>query len=157
MSLIHSSEPAVDRYAGTGCDLRYAGCGSRLFLGIGTAILLALVYAAIAAASVIIGEGAPTLERAGLTLGGLIGLYFLAAVIAGTILGLLFPLARRRWGAGLLGFLVAWIVYGLVLLHIDPPELFGPFIFAAIPAALTGIPLGFHFWTEPVRAPESPA
>lgn len=66
------------------------------------------------------GEG--PFERADTTLGKVILAYFLAGLVGGAVFGLLLPMGRNRWGAALLGFLVALPVTYALGMAVEPPE-----------------------------------
>lgn len=82
-----------------------------------------------------------------LSIWSIIAVYYLASLVCGLALGLLYPLADRRWGAGLLGFVLGFIAYAGVSV-----AMFGfhrlPILLALIPAVIIGGGLGLVIYDD---------
>jgi hypothetical protein len=130
-------------------DLRYSGLGERVFVFVFAGICLAILYSAIATVVVIAGRD----SSVHLLLGRIVGTYLLAGLLGGTVAGIMLPLARRKTGAAFLGFVIACIVYGLAAPLVAASGVEATFgghaVATGMCAAITGIPLGLHFWSEP--------
>jgi hypothetical protein len=95
-------------------------------------------------------RGPASFERIGIPMGSVVGLYLICGLAGGLLLGLLLPLTVLRWGAALVGILVALPLYagaGLLL---------GDFNWrlSLVLAAIIGGVVGFRAW-EPVPKGES--
>lgn len=78
----------------------------------------------------------------------IIGAYWTAAVIVGSILGVLRPWIDRRWGAGVAGFLTGAIVYSAIGLAMRLPVDWTMFSIVAIIGGLIGLGLGLVFYDD---------
>lgn len=101
-------------------DIRSLGCLTRTAAALGMSVVIALVYVILAAVSITQGEGQSTLEILSWTFGELMAFYFGVALLGGLIVGVLLPIARRRLGAWLLGFLVSGFYLAPLGLSIEP-------------------------------------
>jgi hypothetical protein len=78
-------------------------------VALGVALLLALYVVAL-----YLFRGAEPFAALGTTLTAVVLSYFVGAVLAGTVVGLLLPLVRWPWGAALVGFAAAMPVYAVM-------------------------------------------
>lgn len=81
-----------------------------LFRGIGLGIAGSILYSLIAILIYVI-SGQDAFAAHHTTLLATVGAYWMGGLGAGLILGLLWPLGRWTWGAGLIGFLCAVVVW----------------------------------------------
>lgn len=85
-------------------DMRSMGCFSRTAICLILSVFIALVYIGFAHSSVQGGAGQATLDVLGWSWRQLVAFYIAVALTGGLMVGTLLPIARRRWGAWLLGF-----------------------------------------------------
>lgn len=101
------------------------------------------VFFSLVALAIIAVRGPGIVDRLGLTLMGLMAFYVGAGAIAGTVVGLLLPLATWRWGALLLGSLAAIPVYGGAGVVLGDLDLGTDLLIAAI----IGGAVGYGWWS----------
>jgi hypothetical protein len=78
----------------------------------------------------------------------LIGAYWIAALVAGSALGVLRPWLNRRWGAGVAGFFTGVVVYSAAGLAMQLPVNWIAFSIVAIVGGLAGLGLGLVFYDD---------
>ena len=87
------------------------------------------------------------LARHGFTLPGMAAYYLLLALVIGTVLGVLRPLGRSRWGAAFMGGVAFALLVAIAGLLGGVPLGF-PLGLMAAGVGLFGIPCGLHTWSR---------
>lgn len=111
-----------------------------VILGVAGAMVLSFIVLVIYGV-----RGPDTFDRLGISLGSAIGLYFVAGIIGGALLGLLLPLTVWRMGAAFVGIMVAIPLYfgaGILLGDFD-------FYTGIILSVIVGGIVGYGLWLPP--------
>jgi len=101
--------------------MRAKTTAARVRQGVKYGIVMAAVYSAFAV-FVRLSQGPEPFRDGGVSVPSLLLAYFSGGVVAGVLVGLLAPLARRLVGALLLGFIVAMPVMYFITIAMSPVE-----------------------------------
>ena len=114
--------------------------------GIGYAVFFSLIVLVI-----YLFRGTRAFDGYGATLGAVLLGYFAGGLVGGTVLGLLRPLNRWKWGAAFVGFVVALPVYasaGVVVSGWYTQWVVEDVLTMVLCALLVGPALGVKLWNE---------
>ena len=113
--------PALMRWLLERVTMRARTTAARVRQGVKYGIVMAAVYSAFAV-FVRLSQGPEPFRDGGVSVPSLLLAYFSGGVVAGVLVGLLAPLARRLVGALLLGFIVAMPVMYFIAIAMSPVE-----------------------------------
>lgn len=124
----------------------------RIKSGIATGLIFACLYSLYVGGLYIV-RGSEPFERLGTNVLTVIATYVIGGVSAGTVVGILRPLGKRRSGAILIAIVAAFFVFlGIAIAADGPPNHWGKdnWIGLIVLPILFGAVLGNSFWMKPV-------
>jgi hypothetical protein len=121
--------------------------------GAGYGAAFAVAYTLFVCVVALVGGTAPFRED-GVSLGQIVGLYFVSGILVGGVVGIMRPLTGRRLGAAFVGFVAALPLFAVMLTtQRHDPLAWGrsDYLFIVIMAAVAGPPAGLILWSQTHR------